>query len=459
MKLLDIHTTNNNSIQYFIDGLAILDKILELIDSAKESIYVEVFLFYDDETGRKLATRLIEKAEEGLDVRVLLSEKGSEFNKSQKLLEMFRKSKVKLIFTFPLPKLLKDIWNLLEVKETKDEKTGERRLHFHLDDQSNRKISLKSLKIQNKIAKRCEKGKERAEDSFWLRWKRKKILRSLTFYDHRKIVLVDKQRVFLGGMNFGNDYFLVEPCSPLGFFHDIGIRIEGDTVQDVFILYMQIWHLFNPDPTDIEFTVPAPLMAADRVEGVKITTLSSFPKKFPNEIRQAYLESIRKATKYAYLINLYLTDSEIIDELIAARNRGADVRFISTFLPTNKITSWFTRQLYKGYFYLIFYKKKLQDHGILLYHYTKHNVHAKVAMTDNQWVTIGSSNLDYSSLRNAMEINVTLSDEQFIENLRKDLFEKDFTVAGPLNKKLNIFQKIYYFICYCVYMISEKYFI
>jgi len=258
-------------------------------------------------------------------------------------------------------------------------------------------------------------------------------------------------------MNFGNDYLFQGAASELGYFHDIGIWVEGDAVKDVLMMYLQIWQLFSGETAT--FSLPKKESLQSDSKEVSLTTLSSFPRKFPNEIRKSYFNAVMNAKDYIYIINLYLTDSGLLHELKEARKRGVDVHLVSTFIPTPGIKSWFVRQLYKGYFYLIFHKEKLQDHGVHLHHYTKYNVHAKVGMVDNNWVTIGSSNLDYSSLRNAMEINVSLTDSEFIKTLKKNLFDIDFKESGTLDKKLPFFKRIYYFICYCTFMVAEKYFI
>jgi cardiolipin synthase len=260
----------------------------------------------------------------------------------------------------------------------------------------------------------------------------------------------------MGGMNFGNDYLFQGPPSELGYFHDIGILMEGDVVKEVLKLYLEIWHLFNVEKT---------VMALSRAKalrkglGIAITAISSFPEKIPNDTRQAYLREVKTAKSSIYIINLFLTDSELIRELLEAKKRGVEVHIISTFYPGKSIESMFTRVIYRGYFYLIVHKAKMQDAGIKLHHYTKYNVHAKVGMVDDHWVTIGSSNLDYSSLRNAMEINVDLTHRPFIDTLKKALFIKDIEESNILDKKLSFFKKIYYFICYQIFMLGEKYFI
>jgi phosphatidylserine/phosphatidylglycerophosphate/cardiolipin synthase-like enzyme len=449
-----VHSTKDNNIQYFIDGENIYPQIIDLIGSAKKSIYVEVFLFYDDESGMGMVDKLVEKAREGLDVRVLLSEKGMQFNNSFAIYNKLKENNVKVVSTFPLPKIVKDIWELFDCVETESEDKKEEFFEVKLRDPVVKKISLKSQKIMNKIYKKADKGKTLKDGGFFIKQKRKKIFRTIKYYDHRKIILVDNKRAFMGGMNFGNDYLFQGPPSELGYFHDIGILVEGSIIKEVLKLYMQVWHLFSAEKTVM--ALPRGEKTKKETRGIDITTISAFPKKIPNDIRQAYLREIKTAKNYIYIINLYLTDIELIEELIYARKRGVEVHIISTFYPGKLIESMFTRLIYRGYFYLITCKSKLQDYGIKLHHYTKYNVHAKVCIVDDHWVTIGSSNLDYSSLRNALEINVSLTDPPFIKSLKKELFLKDFEESNILNKKLSIFKKLYYFICYIIFSIGEK---
>lgn len=456
MKKTTVKPTKNNSIQYFIDGENIFPQIIDLMESAQESIYVEVFLFYDDEAGMAMVDKLVEKAKAGLDVRVLISEKGTEFNKSDAIFDKFRKNNVKIVPTFPLPEMIKSIWDILDwVQDDSKDKTADT-YKIKLEEPVNEELARKSKKIMEKVYKRHEAGKIRKEGSRLLKRIRKKVFRSIKFYDHRKIILVDRKRAFMGGMNFGNDYLFQGPASELGYFHDIGILVEGDVVKEVLKLFLEIWHLFNVEKTTLSVSRAKAMREG---EGVDITALSSFPKKIPNDIRQAYIKEVKAAQSSIYIINLYLTDSELIRELLEAKKRGVEVHIISTFYPGKSIDSLFSRILYRGYFYLIVHKSKMRDAGIQLHHYTKYNVHAKVGMVDDRWVTIGSSNLDYSSLRNAMEINVSLTHRPFIDTLKNDLFIKDIHESHILDKKLSFFKKIGYFVCYKIFMLGEKYFI
>lgn len=457
MNELGVASKHNNTIQYFIDGENIYPQIIKLIESAKKSIFVEVFLFYDDASGRGMVDKLVEKAQAGLDVRVLLSEKGMEFNKSYEIIDKLRKNNVKVVPTFPLPKLIKSIWDFFEWKKTNGENKDEDIYECSLNDPISKKTGTKSQKILNKVFKQCDKNKTLKEGGFLLNWKRKRIYRSLQYYDHRKIILVDNQRAFMGGMNFGNDYLFQGPPSELGYFHDIGILIEGDVIKDTVKFYLQIWHLFSTEETTL-MELPQNDFLLNET-GIEIKTIYSFPNKIPNDIRQAYLKEIILAQKYIYIINLYLTDNELLEQLIAAAQRGVDVHIISTYYPGKWIESQFTRLLYRGYFYLITCKAKLQDYGIKLHHYTKYNVHAKVGIIDDRWVTIGSSNLDYSSLRNALEVNISLYNSAFIQNLKNDLFFKDFTESNALDKKLSFLKKIFYYLSYKIFMLGEKYFL
>lgn len=458
MKRQIISETRANTIRYYIDGKAIFPQIIDVIESAEKSIFVEVFLFYDDESGSAIARKLVEKANAGLDVRVLLSTKGTEFNNSYAIFDMFRKNNVKVVLTFPLPWFIKDICGLINWEQSETEIPGEKAWDCRVDESVNRKMSQRSQKILADIHRRCDQAPE-AEimKPRQLTRKRKKILRSVTYYDHRKVIIVDNKKVFMGGMNFGNDYLFQGKPSEFGYFHDIGITLTGEVVKEVLKLYMEVWHLFSREKTRLVF--PGKMEAAGVSSAIAITTISSYPRKRPNQIRQAYLRETQKAEKSIYFINLYITDKELIRELINASRRGVEVHIISTFSPTKSDIGAFIRLLYKGYFYLIVYKAKMQRYGIKLHQYTKYNVHAKVGIVDDKWVTIGSSNLDYSSLRNALEINIVLMEQPFISKLKDALFQTDIKDSHILDKKLSFFQRIWYFICYKIFTLGEKYFI
>lgn len=446
--------TDNNRVSYFIDGKAIFPEILRVIDGAKKSVYVETFLLYDDEAGNAIADKMAEKAEAGLDVRLLVSEKGTEFSKAIGIFDKLRRSKVKIGITFPFDKRLQA---LLKTSEwTKEDGAGG--LRFRAEEPRHENILRMGDKYLARMHRKLDLGK-RLEQSFLDRLfpRLRKIFRSVQFYDHRKIVAVDNAQAVLGGMNLGNDYLFQGPPSELGYFHDIGIAIEGEAVGDVTRLYLEVWNLFNREKATLP---PAPEQGSTaHEEGLEITTLTSYPHFSPNRIREAYIDAIRQAQSSIYIINLFVSHPTIIGELIAAKRRGVDIHIISTFLPTVSMKGLFTKVLYRGYYYLVYYKHELKNHGIGLHHYTRYNVHAKVAIVDDKWLTIGSSNLDQSSLRNAMEINVGICDGPFINRLRNDLFAVDLKTTAVLERDLPLTKRLAYYGCYLIYSFGDRNFL
>lgn len=451
------NTTYNNTLTYFIDGQNIFPAIMDLLDSAEKSIYLETFLFNDDEAGNAITDKLVEKAKAGCDVKVLMSDKGMQVDDSFAMFDKMIKNNVKVSTTFPLAKEIKDVIGEIEWIKKEVEDLKEDIFEFRFDEVINNQLIEQAEARFEKARKKIDK-KRWFEGIFFgkLARRKKKILRSLRFYDHRKIFVVDNKKAIIGGMNIGNDYMFQGKPSILGYFHDIGVLLAGDVVHDTAKIFLEMWNLYSREKGSLVI----PKQDTNTLKGeIVIDTLSSYPQYRPNPIRREYVQAVRNARESIYIINLFLTDEELIEELINARKRGVDVNIISTFEPVKELKNFVSRITYDGYYYLMYHVKKLPDHGIKLYHYTVHQVHAKVGMVDDEWLTLGSSNLDYSSLRNASEINISFKYRPEIEKIKNDLFIKDIGNSSTLDGKSPFYKRFYYYLCYRFFMLGEKYFI
>jgi len=140
------------------------------------------------------------------------------------------------------------------------------------------------------------------------------------------------------------------------------------------------------------------------------------------EILTAQLMAIRRARHFIYVEQPYVSDDEIIAELIAARRRGVDVRVI---LPTGNDSGLMSSaNLLAANVFL--------RNGVRVYGYPGMS-HVKAAIFDG-WACVGSANLDKLSLRINQEANLGTSDARFVDRLRRELFEVDFARSRELQE-------------------------
>jgi cardiolipin synthase len=144
------------------------------------------------------------------------------------------------------------------------------------------------------------------------------------------------------------------------------------------------------------------------------------------QIYHAQLAAIRRAKRYIYIENAYFNDNTILRELIAARQRGVDVRVI---LPAeNDFDIMQTGNLVMA--------NAMIRQGIRVYLYPG-MTHVKAAIYDG-WACVGSANLEKMSLRVSQEMDVAFSDPDAVDRLKQDLFAADFSRAHELTNPMTL---------------------
>jgi cardiolipin synthase len=144
------------------------------------------------------------------------------------------------------------------------------------------------------------------------------------------------------------------------------------------------------------------------------------------QIYHAQVAAIRSAKRYIYIENAYFDDNSMLRELVAARQRGVDVRVI---LPEdNDIGIMQTGNMVTA--------NEMIRHGIRVFLYPG-MTHVKAANYDG-WACVGSANMEKMSLRISQEMDVAFSDVNAVDRLNQELFEPDFTRARELKEPMTL---------------------
>ncbi len=210
--------------------------------------------------------------------------------------------------------------------------------------------------------------------------------------DHRKITVIDGKVGFTGGYNLANEYFNV--TRPYGHWKDTGIKITGEAVQTLTVLFLEMWNAIrSKDIDDQNFKDFLPEAGTVAAEGF-IQPYADSPMDDVQVGEDVYLHIINSARRYVYFMTPYLiiTD-EMTRALTLAAGRGVDVRIITPGIPDKKMVYNVTRSYYSA----------LVRGGVRIYEYTPGFVHAKQCVCDDKMATCGTINLDYRSLYHHFE--------------------------------------------------------
>lgn len=227
---------------------------------------------------------------------------------------------------------------------------------------------------------------------------------------HRKIVVVDRRIAFVGGINFGDVHLrsFGEESK-----QDYAVEVEGPAVETIH-RYCRLWSadragrhgrwrywLRRMPPRMLKPSPDAQVLFAIRDND-----------GHPTDIETLYRVAIRHAQRRIVIANAYFFPGyRFIRELGRAASRGVDVQLIMQGNPDRPLTVGAASIVYED----------LLAAGVKIYRFTERPLHAKVAVFDDEWATVGSSNLDPISLGLNLEANLFIRDEPFTRALSASL--------------------------------------
>ncbi len=242
---------------------------------------------------------------------------------------------------------------------------------------------------------------------FTLRRNRMRRLRRL----HRKLVVLDGEVAFVGGINIVNDISSQDGFSAPRL--DYVVRVQGKVAGEIRATMRRLWGVVswvNFRRRGKEFRRLFITRAKPEVSG--ITLLLRDNLRHRHDIEDAYLEAINGAHDEIIIANAYFLPGRVFRQaLIQAVKRGVRVMLLLQGRVEYRVQHYATHALYA----------QLLAGGIEIYEYQPSYLHAKVAVVDGQWATVGSSNIDPFSLLLAREANLAVQDAGFAGELRASL--------------------------------------
>ena len=344
----------DNKVQVFVDFPMMLQDMLRSIASAKHHIHVQFYIFMDDAVGRFLRDVLIDKARQGVKVRLLYDDVGSWKAKNR----FFREMKEAGIEVYPFGEV---------------------------------KFAALSQRVN--------------------------------YRNHRKVVIVDGEVGYIGGMNVAERYY---NGVSWGRWRDTHLRIDGMAVNALQMSFFVDWYYATRELVSNAVYFPK----VRRQGNTDMQIVTSYPMGEWKTIMQGLLQVISQSRRYLYIQTPYFLPTEPI--LMALRNAalaGVDVRLMVPLRGDSLLVDLASHSYYK----------EAMTAGVKIYQYEAGYLHSKVVLADDNFVTVGSTNIDFRSFEHNFEINAFIYDPEVVREMKRifmnDLEHSRRVVASEWKKR------------------------
>jgi cardiolipin synthase len=312
-----------DSEQIYCDGDEYFSAVLSSIESARESVFVESYIFDSDTLGKRLVDALQAARGRGVEVRVLIDGVGSA-NFISRSLSAVRRSGLEIRVHHPLP------WQIVP--------------NFLFAKGLGLRAFLRVFSLANSR-------------------------------NHRKLIVIDGQMAFVGSLNV-SEVHLAEVLNSHSW-HDVGVRLQGELCSLLNLIFQKTWNkswrstasgFLKPQlPLRLRLPIPeSPFII--RNDG----------RKLRHQALSERLQMIRGARRRVWIANAYFVPGgQLLRSLMAAARRGVDVRILLPQISDVHFMPWVSRAFYES----------LIRHGVRVYEYTPRVLHAKVMLTDETaWI-------------------------------------------------------------------------
>jgi cardiolipin synthase len=369
-----VNYEDGNRVDLLRGGSEYFPALIAAIEAAEKEVYLETYIYHDDDTGRRITDVLVAAAQRGVQVRVSVDGFGSN-NLAPSIRDRFKGAGVEFVVFRP---------------ETYSWRSG-------------------------------------------IKWFSRKRLRRL----HRKLAMIDRRVAFCGGINVLDDLVDPNhgPLEAPRF--DFAARVEGPIVGHISAYMLNQWlrldweriathrHRLEAAIADW-FSRREWASAVASGANVRLAFVPRDNLRNRRSIEYAYLAAIRLAKDEILLCNAYYFPGRRFRKaLVNAARRGVRVRLLLQGRPEYPVQHFASQVLYD----------ELLAAGIEIHEYTTSFLHAKVGVVDDAWATVGSSNIDPFSLLLAREANLVVRDRAFACELRQRIDEAIARDAVPVHAR------------------------
>ena len=335
----------DNEVEIFVNGYEFFPALLKAIKQAKSHIHIDIYIMDDDPIGNLIADALIDKAREGVEIRLIYDDVGSWRTKSA----FFERMRNEGIEIHPF-------------------------------------LPVRSPSFTSKV----------------------------NYRNHRKIIVIDGQVGFIGGMNLALRYVKGTGKQP---WRDTHLCVRGGAVYGLQRAFLIDWyfvdrtlitsHHYYPPLTDY--------LSKYKANNCLAQVVTSNPTSQWPDIMQGYVRILMEAKSYVYMESPYFLPTEpILFAMRTAAITGVDVRLMIPLSSDAKLVEWSTHS----------YVKEVIEAGVKVYFYKAGFNHSKLLVSDDFICTCGSTNIDFRSFDNNFEANVFFYDRDLALRM-KDVYLTD----------------------------------
>lgn len=250
----------------------------------------------------------------------------------------------------------------------------------------------------------------------------------VNFRNHRKIVVVDGVKGFVGGHNVGDEYIGLKP--PLAPWRDTHVEIVGPVVASLQESFAEDWFWATRE------LPPLILPESYPEDGVLCQLLATGPADSQETCSLFFVEAIHAATQRVWITTPYFIPDEAVSAALRlAVMRGVDVRLLLPSRPDH----------YTVYAASSLFAFEAVRAGVRMFRYTPGFLHQKVVLVDNEISAIGSANLDNRSFRLNFELMLLTVDEDFaseVEAMLSDDFAQAHEISIEESKETHHLQQL-----------------
>lgn len=333
--------SSNNSVHLLNNGEEKFPLLLQALHAAKSHIHIEYYIYSDDDIGKQVSKILIEKAQSGVEVRLMVDGVGS-FKLKSKFFKTLRTAGVQVHVFMPV------LFPLFTSK--------------------------------------------------------------INYRDHRKIVVIDGEKGFTGGLNL-DDRYLNNGKHKL-FWRDTHLMVQGEAVRSLQFLFLVNWMFVSKEKFNVteKYFPKIGLMGNTYVQ-----VNASGPDWELASIMDSFFLGITSAKNNIRIVTPYFIPNEsIFNAVLTAARSGIDVEIM---LPM-KSDSWIVHAASMSLL------ESLLESNIKVYFYTKGFVHSKILTVDNYFSSVGTANMDMRSFDLNYEVNTYMYNKQLATALNQK-FEED----------------------------------
>ncbi len=234
--------------------------------------------------------------------------------------------------------------------------------------------------------------------------------------DHRKILVVDGDVGFLGGINVGDEYVEPGPNRP---FRDTHLEIRGPAARHLESAFFEVWN------TEAGGKLKGTGHSSPASGEARVLILAETFRRYTRHLRHLHLTAFKSATRRIWITNAYFVpDHQIRKAILNAAKRGVDVRIILPGPIDVPVVRWAAHSLYGV----------MLKAGVRIYEYQPRMLHAKSVVIDDECALVGSTNLDHRSFYHNLEVQSLVLDEKLTADLAAH-FERDLSESLLITKE------------------------